>query len=62
MAGRWCWTTFSSWGVLLIWIKGGQGASVLAVGAGGDCLEFFLSRYTERNFDQKVVLPSGTGT
>ena len=28
-------------GVLRIWIRVGQGPTVLAVGAGGDCLDFF---------------------
>ena len=34
---RWC------WGDLLIWIMVGQGPTAIAVGAGGGCLEFFLS-------------------
>ena len=37
--GRWCWINFQCWGVLLIWIRVGQGPTVLAVGAGGDCLD-----------------------
>ena len=32
----WC------WGVLLIWIIEGQGPIVLAVGAGGGCLDIFF--------------------
>ena len=41
---RWCWVNFQYQGVLLIWIIVGQGFTVLAVGAGGVCLDiFFLS-------------------
>ena len=39
---RWCCVNFQCQGVLLIWIIEGQGHSVLAVGAGGDCLVIFL--------------------
>ena len=35
--GRWCWV-----GVLRLWISVGQGPTVLAVGAGGGCLDIFL--------------------
>ena len=38
---RWCWVNFQCRGVLLIWIIVGQGPTVLAVGAGGDGLDFF---------------------
>ena len=41
---RWCWANFQYRGVLLIWIRLGQGPSVLAVGAGGGCLDIFFSR------------------
>ena len=41
---RWCWVNFQCRGVLLIWIIVGQGPTVLAVGAGGDGLDFFFSR------------------
>ena len=41
---RWCWVNFQCRGVLLIWIRIGQGPTVLAVGAGGGCLDIFLSR------------------
>ena len=35
---------FQSWGVLLVWIKVGQGPSSISVGAGRGCLDiFFLS-------------------
>ena len=40
---RWCWANFQYRGVLLIWIRVGQGPSVLAVGAGGGCLDILLS-------------------
>ena len=40
---RWCWVNFECRGVLLIRIRVGQGPIVLAVGAGGGCLDFFLS-------------------
>ena len=40
---RWCWVHFQGRGVLLIWIRVGQGPSALAVGAGGSCLDIFLS-------------------
>ena len=32
---------FQSWGVLLVWIKVGQGPSSISVGAGRGCLDFF---------------------
>ena len=35
---------FQCRGVLLIWIRGGQGTTVLAVGAGVRCLDIFFSR------------------
>ena len=41
---RWCWVNFQFRGVLLIWIRVGQGPSVLAVGAGRCGLDFFFSR------------------
>ena len=41
---RWCWVNFQCRGVLLIWMKVGQGPIVLAVGAGGGCLDFLFSR------------------
>ena len=40
---RWCWVNFQCWGVLLIWIRVGQGPTALAVGAGGGCLDIFFS-------------------
>ena len=38
---RRCWVNFQCRGVLQIWIIVGQGPTALAVGAGGDCSEFF---------------------
>ena len=38
---RWCWVNFQCWGVLLIWIRVGQGPTTLAVGAVGGCLDIF---------------------
>ena len=38
---RWCWVNFQCRGVLLVWITVGQGPIVLAVGAGGGCLDIF---------------------
>ena len=38
---RWCWVNFQCRGVLLIWIRVGQGPTALAVGAGGGCLDIF---------------------
>ena len=38
---RWCWVNFQCRGVLLIWYRVGQGPTVLAVGAGGGCLDIF---------------------
>ena len=40
---RWCWVNFQHRGVLLIWITVGQGPTALTVGAGGSCLDIFLS-------------------
>ena len=47
---RRCWVNFQCRGVLLIWITVGQGPIVLAVGAGGDCLDIFLSSFTSLFF------------
>ena len=33
------------WGIILIWIRVGQGPSALAVGAGGGCLDVFSLVY-----------------
>ena len=42
---RWCWANFQCRGALQIWIGVGQGPSVLAVGAGGGCLDIFSLFY-----------------
>ena len=42
---RRCWVNFQCRGVLLIWIIVRQGPSVLAVGAGGGCLDIFSLIY-----------------
>ena len=41
---RWCRINFQCRGVLLIWIRVGQGPAALAVGAGGGSLDIFFSR------------------
>ena len=38
---RWCWVNFQCRGVLLIWVRVGQGPTVLSVGAGEGCLDIF---------------------
>ena len=42
---RWCWVNFQCRGILLIWIRVGQGPTALAVGAGGGCLDIFSLVY-----------------
>ena len=42
---RRCWVNFQCWGVLLIWIIVEQGPIVLAVVAGGSCLDIFSLIY-----------------
>ena len=42
---RRCWVNFQCRGVLLIWITVGHGPIVLAVGAGGSCLDNFSFIY-----------------
>ena len=42
---RWCWVNFQCRGVLLIWIRVGQGPTALALGAGWDCLDIFSLVY-----------------
>ena len=41
----WCWVNFQFRGVILIWIRVGQGLTALAVGAGGGCLDIFSLVY-----------------
>ena len=38
---RGCWVNFQCRGVLLIWIRVGQGPTALAVGAGEGCFDIF---------------------
>ena len=47
---RRCWVNFQCRGVLLIWIRVGQGPIVLAVSAVGSCLDNFLSSITSLFF------------
>ena len=42
---RWSWVSFQCRGVLLVWIRVGQGPTALAVGAGGGCLDIFTLIY-----------------
>ena len=42
---RWSWVNFQCRGVLLVWIRVGQGPTALAVGAGGGCLDIFTLFY-----------------
>ena len=42
---RWSWVNFQCRGVLLVWIRVGQGPTALAVGAGGGCLDIFSLVY-----------------
>ena len=42
---RWCWVNFQCRGVLLFWIRVGQGPAALAVGAGGGCLDILTLVY-----------------
>ena len=47
---RWGWITFQCRGVLLNWIRVGQGPTALAVGAGGVVWMFFLSSIISLSF------------
>ena len=40
---RWCWVNFQCRGVLLVWMKVGQGPTAFVVGAGGGGLDIFFS-------------------
>ena len=42
---RWCWVNFQCRGVLLIWIRVGQGPAALVVVTGGGCLDIFSLIY-----------------
>ena len=41
---RLCWVNIQSRGLLLIWIRGGQGPTALVVEADGSCFDIFFSR------------------
>ena len=70
---RRCWVKFQCLGVLLVWIIVGQGPSVLAVGAGGGCLDILSLIYHFSSFSlgdgpikteilsQRAVKPKPTG-
>ena len=47
---RWSWVNFQCRGVLLVWIRVGQGPTALAVGAGGGCLDIFTLIYPFSSF------------
>ena len=47
---RWSWLNFQCRGVLLVWIRVGQGPTALAVGAGGGCLDIFTLIYPFSSF------------
>ena len=55
---RGCWVNFQCRGVLLIWIRVGQGPAALAVGAGGGCSDIFFSRLS---FLSSISLSLGYG-
>ena len=42
---RWSWINFQDRGVLLVWIRVGQGLTALAVDAGGGCLDILTLIY-----------------
>ena len=42
---RWSWVNFQCRGVLLVWIRVGQGPTALAVGACGGCFDIFTLTY-----------------
>ena len=42
----WYWVNFQCRGVLLVGIIVGQGPTALVVGAGGGCLDIFLSSFS----------------
>ena len=47
---RWSWVNFQCRGVLLVWIRVGQGPTALVVGAGGGCLDIFTLIYPFSSF------------
>ena len=46
---------FMCWGILLVWIRVGQGPTVHAVGASGSCLDIFSS--PGRSPGKAIILP-----
>ena len=52
---RRCWVNFQCQGVLLTWLIVGQGPIMLSIGAGGGCLDIFLSSITSLSFLPGVV-------
>ena len=50
---RWCWVNFQCRGVLLIWIRVGQGPTALAVGAVGGC----FGHLSQQQHPVGVLLP-----
>ena len=42
---RWSWVNFQCRGVLLVWIRVGQGPTAFSVGADGGCLDIFTLIY-----------------
>ena len=53
---RRCWVNFQCWCVLLFWTIEGQGPVVVAVDAGGGCLDIFFSHLSRLFF---FLPPSG---
>ena len=51
---RWSWVNFQCRGVLLVWIRVGQGPTALAVGAGGGCLDIFTLIYPFSSFSPSL--------
>ena len=51
---RWCWVNFQCRGVLLIWIRVGQGPIALAMGAGGGL--FGHGRLPERGRKKREMI------
>ena len=49
---QWCWVNFQCRGVLLIWIRAGQGPAAHAVAAGGGCLDISLSSIISLSFSR----------
>ena len=52
---RWGWVNFQCRGVLLIWIRVGQGPTAFAVGADGGCWDIFSLVYRGWSGGAKVL-------